>query len=697
MFYNKQKQKNFSKEQSDAKKSIDGIFFSSEKNNEQSSKPKRITLQKIKSPEVSGNKDKSRLSKKSLILISIFIIFALSVIPIKIIDTTYTIKAKANNTIDNLNDFYNSIKNNDLTEAKKELTLIKKNTDYIKEELNNLGQKNVFISHFIPIKDSTINNENILDFISSFSEIGLALIDNIFSFTNTNVEDINSNENNELFFKNIKDLNVNLKAKVEDFENLKESLDLIDLEKLNAYEKKYLEEISERIKDIDEYYYLMIDITEKLPSLLGKNFDKKYLLLFQNNTEIRPTGGFVGTYGILTVRDAKIKDIFIDSIYNPDGQISKNIIPPLPLQKVTSYLAMRDANWDPNFPDSAKNISNLYEIEGGFTPDGVIAFDTKPFIDLLDLVGPIKLEGYDVEMNKDNFISETQYKTSIDYNPADQNPKKFLSDFAPLLLEKTLSLKEESQKKLFEILIKNIEEKHIQFFSSDNVIENIFTVLNAGGNIKDTSGDYFAYVNANIGGMKTNGEIEEKINHKVNINTDGSIIHKVEIKRRHNGSYNWPSGINYSYIRFYLPAGSKVLEIENFEKEDSIKKDKISNMLYLQENAPKVKVSDLDVSQEHNKTVVGIWQVIKPEEEIISSITYQLPFKIDTRKSAEKYTLLIQKQAGVISQETNINLEVPSNFDIEPTLSVNGSSKRNVFSDSFDLVKDEQIGVILNK
>ena len=153
----------------------------------------------------------------------------------------------------------------------------------------------------------------------------------------------------------------------------------------------------------------------------------------------------MGSYGIVTLRDGKIKKMTVDSIYNPDGQLLEKIEPPAPLKKITDNLAMRDSNWNPNFPDSAKLITQLYEKEGGFTPDGIIATDTNVFLDLLALTGPIEIEKYGLEINRENFVKTTQYKTSVDYDQTVNNPKMFLADFAQIFIEKVFSLEKEKQ------------------------------------------------------------------------------------------------------------------------------------------------------------------------------------------------------------------------------------------------------------
>jgi len=105
-------------------------------------------------------------------------------------------------------------------------------------------------------------------------------------------------------------------------------------------------------------------ITSDLPGLIGFNGPRKYLILFQNNNEIRPTGGFIGSYAFLYLNEGKIEELSIDDIYNPDGQIDvRNIrvTPPKPIGDflIEDRMYIRNANWDPDLPRSAAAIKPL--------------------------------------------------------------------------------------------------------------------------------------------------------------------------------------------------------------------------------------------------------------------------------------------------------------------------------------------------
>jgi hypothetical protein len=639
-----------------ANKNVDGIFLVPK--NKGANIPEEIPSysQMIISTSESPLLKENKIINKVLgSFIAISLIFLFSILPIRILESGSNMNAKAKESFTRLEDVYQSVQEKDYDKAKIDLGAINKNINEINKELDDMGQKNIFVSKFSVFNDSSINDERFFNTVLALSKIGNILIDDMGFIEKINISNVNNDIPNKVdIFSDLKKINNDLENARNDFKTVKLNIANIDDSKMSDKERQYFSLIKQNIGEIEKYYNSAITLTENSYSLLGGDYDKKYLVLFQNNTEIRATGGFIGTYGILTVGDGKIKNIFIDSIYNPDGQISRKIEPPEPLKKITNNLAMRDANWYPDFSISAKSISSLYEIEGGFTPDGIIAFDTKTFTDLLGVTGPIQLNKYGISINKDNFIPITQVKTSVEYDVSENNPKKFLSDFAPLFIEQLSTQNKDKQSQILEILLNNIKEKHIQFYSPNSNVQKAFESINIAGRIKENEkSDYFAYIDSNIGGLKTSSQITDELNHEITINRNNKIIHKVVLTRKHSGT-----DINYAYLRFYLPKGSKIISTENFEKKDSVKRDGVTGMIYLEDSPDKylgkAKTNDLDVYEESDKTVIGGWQVIKGGEEIISEITYQLPSNIDITNNT--YTLLIQKQSGIVDQLNNISV-----------------------------------------
>lgn len=133
---------------------------------------------------------------------------------------------------------------------------------------------------------------------------------------------------------------------------------------------------------------------DSLITLLSSENRRHILILFQNPAEIRPGGGFLGSYADVAIKDGQIQGIDVRDIYDPDGQLFQKIVPPYQLQTISENWGARDANWFFDFPTSAKTVSNFLELskmyeENGVTFDGVIAINIPVIQSLLEVTGPI--------------------------------------------------------------------------------------------------------------------------------------------------------------------------------------------------------------------------------------------------------------------------------------------------------------------
>ncbi len=664
------------------KKQIDGIF----------AVPKKIIVEET-SPEISFLPRKKigvRSWQKTFALVAITAVI-LSTVPMQMWNIKNTLSTKAKGDIGIVESIIRNFQNKKYAEAKDNLIILNRNMDELNRELELYGQKNIFIANYSSVVDFGGNKEILLAVAHDLSDNTVKIIDDIEGLSRINIFSLQEQDNTALFAQ-IKNLSGHLNEIFSNIENSKNKLARLNQQYLSPQEKTYSKSLKEKIDTLLDYHQSVVSIASALPNILGEKYDAKYLLLLQNEAELRATGGFIGTYGIITVKDAKVKEIKIDSIYNPDGQMTKKIEPPYPLKKITPYLNMRDANWDPSFPDAAKEIISIYEAEGGFTPDGVIAIDTKVVTDLLAIVGPIEMPQYDVTLDQNNFVKITQYKTSLNYDKTENKPKQFLADFAPLLFEKVIHLGNTMTTEISTVIAKNIEEKDIQFYFHNEKIEKALSSLNLDGKIQDADSDYFMYINSNISGGKTNQEINEKINHNISFNEDGAITHNVAIFKEHTGDGEWPSGINRSYARFYLPLGSKLISAENFDKNESI----IDGCLTTEDQeSQKTTLECMDIYQENGKTVIGGWHAIEPGEKSSLKISYLLPFKLKSWPASDRgYSLYIQKQAGSGKQQVAIE----TNYFVKPSplkdfFGLSRSGQMKPFVKSFDLTKDEKIEI----
>ncbi len=381
----------------------------------------------------------------------------------------------------------------------------------------------------------------------------------------------------------------------------------------------------------------LIGLEKLYLNILGKQ--KTYFLIFQNYDEQRATGGFIGTYGVIRTNQGAITKLKIDSIYDLDGQIYELIAAPGPFQPDIKRWGIRDANWFADFPTSAKKLLYFFE-KGGETADGVISVTPSLFGQLLKITGPIEMPEYGVTLTADNFQEVVQYKTSVDYDRKENEPKKMLADFAPILLDRLSNLPQDQWFNFFQIMQDNLNQRQIMVYSADPESQKIIDELGFSGKILPTDYDYLSIVNSNMGGTKTDLDINQTINLKNKILSDGSIMNTLEVTRKNTAVVH-----NKDYMRILVPLGSELISASGFD-EHAIYSSASEGLRIDPELAEWDKgqmVSDIFVRTEAGKTEFAGWLDVDGDTEKTVTITYMLPFKINS-----VYSLLFQKQAGSI-------------------------------------------------
>lgn len=386
---------------------------------------------------------------------------------------------------------------------------------------------------------------------------------------------------------------------------------------------------------------------------------KNVLIIFQNNNELRASGGFMGTIGNSKLNNGALDSLDVRSVYDWDGQLKEKILPPQPIYAVNDRWYLRDSNWFANFPDSASRISSFFEKEGGETPDLIIAMTPEVIIDMLEITGPIELPQHNSTLTAENFVELTQTETSVNYDKTQNQPKQFLADFFPLLMQ-ALGEKDSGGIITFlSVFQKNLQEKHILLHSRDSEIQKQISKFNWGGELLATDRDFLAIVSSNLGGTKTDRSLNRTISVKSKIEDDGSIVNTLSYKIV-NPLPNQTGLNNKSFVRIYVPEGSKLNSSSGFDSDiqlprlsspDYILDAKVQNW---QSGVTQDTVTGTFTGVESNKTWFGNWVDIKGGETRDVVLTYTLPFTV---KNIDRHSLLVVKQAGSINHELNYELD----------------------------------------
>lgn len=377
---------------------------------------------------------------------------------------------------------------------------------------------------------------------------------------------------------------------------------------------------------------------EVAPVAFGASDPKNYFMLFQNDKEIRPTGGFLTAYATLTMDKGQINTTTSDDIYRLDERLlatcESKICPLTPPDPIVKYLpevdgkprkawSMRDSNMSPDLPTSAKEFERMYQLLGQGLPfDGIIYIDSQVVEELIELTGPIDVLGTTYSAEKDsrcncpNVIYELESYAEIAAK-GEQDRKAILGVLMQQILARSLGADVEKIPFILETVTRLANHKHIMFYMHDQSVQNALSKLNWTGEIKNYDGDYLHINDANFAGGKTNIYVEQEVTQEISVQEEG-VKKKIIIEYKNPQPFSsWLNTINRDYVRFYVPKGSQLVSSKGSE------------------------VPVTTIEDDLGKTVFEAFIQVRPQNSRKLEIEYEVPYK-----PSGEYKLLIQKQPG---------------------------------------------------
>ena len=295
------------------------------------------------------------------------------------------------------------------------------------------------------------------------------------------------------------------------------------------------------------------------------------LVMLQNPSEIRPTGGFLGSYADIAIASGTIVGVSVHDIADVDAAFAQNIVPPKPLQLEVTRFRPADTNWFFDFPTSALetisffNESGLYATSSSAYFDAAIAVSPDVVGDLLKITGPITVTSTNTTFTSDNFLVQIQKIVQAGQASSATYPKQVLRDLMSELSAKLAAPSEDDQTELITMASNWITEKDIMAYSSDPDIENFLETYGAAGDVYESpqnfNGDYLAVVDANVNGQKSDLYVSEKVSWTSQIGADGTFTDNLSINRKHTGNkspYWWYQAQNQVYLQAFVPENSSL-------------------------------------------------------------------------------------------------------------------------------------------
>jgi len=422
---------------------------------------------------------------------------------------------------------------------------------------------------------------------------------------------------------------------------------------------------------------------------------RDYLVLFQNENEIRATGGFIGSFGVLTLEEGKLMDFEIRDIYEIDGQLKGHVEPP---EEIRTHLGeaswyMRDANWNPDFVRSSKDIQWFFEKEAGRKVDGVIGINLAVAKEILGVVGEVTVPDFGEKITKDNLYEQAEFYSETKFFPGSNQKASFLGGLGKQLFEEIKILKPEKRLEMVRVMFEVMEKNEMQI--SLNNAKSAAVIAEAGwdgaiweGKCSSASSeqaarcvaDYVYMVESNFGVNKANYFVTRNVEHKVEISE--RVIGRVIKINYENTAKNtsWPGGDYKNYMRIYLPSNVNLAEI-SVTDEGGVKKVYSGNELKVREVGGKKEIGFLVTVPILSKRVV----------ELRYSSSVDL-----TQGEKFSYLNYIQKQSGIGDVVWVSLVSVPKNWQVlqvEPVATVVGGNL--LFNQKVD--RDVKMGVEIGR
>lgn len=465
-------------------------------------------------------------------------------------------------------------------------------------------------------------------------------------------------------------------------------------------------DMSKEIDKISNLSRLVSGTIDVLPTIFGLDGQKNYLLLFQNNMELRPGGGFIGSYGLLTLDKGRIVDFSINDVYDADGQLKGHVEPPFPIRRYlpSVHWYLRDSNFDVDFVRGASVSAFLLNAETGKIVDGVIGIDLTFVKKILSVIGPVYVADYKETVSENNLFLVAESHAEKNFFPGSTQKKDFLRALFLAIQLEFSSKKTLPYLALFEIIADSISEKHIVTAFNDPSLQNTFSANNLSSTLLDVRkqeensiNDFLGINEANLGVNKVNYFIQRLASYDAEIDDSGILSGKLNIKYANTSKSSvWPGGDYKNYLRLILPKDTKLSSISIDGEEQKILPAITNPAVYEAKNFSKPQGIEANREEEQGKTIYGF--LITVPADTIKTITakYTLAQKISFDTSLFSYNLRIFKQPGIDSYPFNFKLSYPSLFRVV-NKPVNIKDENNILSVKDFILTDQDISINFGK
>lgn len=366
-----------------------------------------------------------------------------------------------------------------------------------------------------------------------------------------------------------------------------------------------------------------------LPNLMGSGPGgrKNYLVIFQNDKELRPSGGFLTAYAVFSLDKGRLSatsasdSYFIDidnklSVYDPAPAIVQKY-----LKLSDNKLFFRDANLSPDYRVSMEAVEKIWN-RSRLVPkiDGIIALDTHFVESMMGILGEVALPGYE-KFTKENIVAQMELVSNVRGTRLEkrQGRKDIIGALMQSMMQKAFAAGGKQYLNLLATGWQEASQKHLLFYFHDEATQALAEKYNFAGRVRDFDGDYLYVNDANFAGRKGNWFIKEEVSKETSLAKD-KIVTTLKIDYENSGKYDPDYNTGYrDYVRVLVPAGSTLLSSEGSREA-------------------------VTTGQDLGKTYFAGYMAVDPLQKVRLTLKYETPKGSIIKNNT--YKLLVQKQPG---------------------------------------------------
>lgn len=326
--------------------------------------------------------------------------------------------------------------------------------------------------------------------------------------------------------------------------------------------------------------------------LVGVGQPRHFLIQTMDRAELRPTGGFTGDFGVLTLNGGRVSPFTLRDVNWVYNNTLGNAAPPVYSWWPFGNWGLRDANLSPDFPTTAHLEMGLYQryvahaIGQPTQVDGVVQLTVVPIAHILQITGPIRMADYGetvtaanveerIHYYQNNFTAIAREDSICRVNNASKTAttrKCFTGELGKLLEDRVRHLSMSQLTQVVKSILGDMHAHEIQIYVTNPKIESYLLGLGYAGRLTTAPGqDSLMVDQANVSVSKASAYVKVRMSDDVTLDSTGGATHNFTMSINNDPSVD-PTDAAYSsittyrdYVRIYVPRQAQLMWANGFD------------------------------------------------------------------------------------------------------------------------------------